>query len=102
MKTPSIFTPVDVDRISLIFGGDMAKDQYQDYKATWGKDLFTDLFHKGLNTICFYPKPGIDKDKAFNHISSIMRSFQPKHEHKTAACAYLFELWFNKVEWTAK
>lgn len=35
-------------------------------------------------------------------IQAIMRSFEPKHEHKIAACAFLFELWFNKAEWKTK
>ena len=41
------------------------------------------------------PKQGIDGNKAMRHLSVIQRSFEPKHEHKEAAVAYLASLWFT-------
>lgn len=54
-------------------------------------------FYDGLYAIPV-PKPGIDANKAMRHLSVIQRSFQPKHEHKSAAVAYLASLWFEKPQ----
>lgn len=40
-------------------------------------------------------KEGIDQAAALRHLSAIQRSFQPKHEHKEAAVAYLASLWLE-------
>lgn len=45
----------------------------------------------------FYPQQGVDADDAFRHIHTVLSSFQPKHEHKIAACAMLIELYFVKI-----
>ena len=42
------------------------------------------------------PRGGIDGDKAWDHLFCIQRSFEPKHEHKSAAVAYLMSLWFKE------
>lgn len=42
------------------------------------------------------PKDGIDKNEALRHLATIQRSFQPKHEHKSAAVAFLMSKWFNE------
>ena len=42
------------------------------------------------------PKDGIDIKEAMAHLSCIQRSFEPKHEHKEAAVAYLASLWFKE------
>ena len=39
-------------------------------------------------------KDGIDQNQAMRHLSTIQGSFEPKHEHKQAAVAYLASLWF--------
>jgi hypothetical protein len=44
-------------------------------------------------------KDGIDGDTAFRHLGAIQGSFQPKHEHKEAAVAYLASLWFEDVDY---
>lgn len=43
------------------------------------------------------PKPGIDLDAAMRHLGTIQGSFDPKHEHKEAAVAYLASLWFEPL-----
>ena len=45
--------------------------------------------------VSFSPKPGVDVNDAVRAIQAILRSFQPKHEHKEAACAYLLAEWFE-------
>lgn len=44
------------------------------------------------------PKDGVDQNKAIRHLKCVLGSFEPKHEHKEAAVAYLMSLWFEKKE----
>lgn len=54
-------------------------------------------FYEGLKDETMPPaKPGIDTTKAIRHLACIQRSFEPKHEHKAAAVAYLMSLWFEE------
>lgn len=41
-------------------------------------------------------KDGIDRKEALRHIATIAKSWEPKHEHKESACAYLLSLWFEE------
>lgn len=63
--------------------------------------LVRDMFFFGLKSIDLTPKKGVDPKKAFKHIRSIMVSWIPKHEHKEAACAFLFNEWFEDVKYEA-
>ena len=70
---------------------------------SWGFKLFDDWFYNGLKEGAkFYPKEGIDSKQAIRHIRTIMASFEPSHEDKIAACAFLIEYWFDKVEYESK
>lgn len=60
---------------------------WNDWQAQW--------FFSGLKQQPT-PKPGIDLTNAMRHLSVIQRSFEPKHEHKVEAVAYLASLWFEK------
>lgn len=39
------------------------------------------------------PKPGVDIQKAMRHLMAIQGRFEPKHEHKEAAVAFLASQW---------
>lgn len=53
---------------------------------------------KGLDPkVEFHMREGVDGSEAFRHLSVIVGSFAPRHEHKMAAFAYLSSLWFTKV-----
>lgn len=63
----------------------------------WAR-LISDWFFHGLpEDVGFIPKEGIDAQTALNHIRATLRSFQPKHEHKEAGCAFLMSEWFEDV-----
>jgi hypothetical protein len=47
-------------------------------------------------------KEGIDCNEAMRHLAAIQGSFEPKHEHKAAAVAYLASLWFEEVPKSVK
>lgn len=75
------------------------KNRYNETK--WNK-LFSDMFYCGLEKLKLIPKDGIDAQKALAHIRYVMGSWEPKHEHKEAACAFLFNEWFKDAKWKAK
>jgi hypothetical protein len=43
----------------------------------------------------FSAKRGVDKSKALAAIRAVLGSFEPKHEHKHAACAFMLSEWFD-------
>jgi hypothetical protein len=43
----------------------------------------------------FTAKPGVDLSKALAAIRAVLGSFEPKHEHKEAACAFMLSEWFD-------
>lgn len=97
----------DLASVDLAFGGDMEKllpkrkDIPKEYWEHYdGKqDVFTRWFYKGLpEDTKFTPREGINSENTLKHIRAIMASWEPKHEHKTAGCSYLIDLWFEKVK----
>lgn len=91
--------PADV--VSLMPPQSEIPDEFRRRSNRWHK-LFSDWFYFGLSDLKLTPKEGIDHDQALRHIRCIMGSFQLKHEHKEAACAYLFDSWFSDVKYTRK
>lgn len=41
-------------------------------------------------------REGVDPGKALAAIKSVLGSFEPKHEHKIAACGYMLDQWFER------
>jgi hypothetical protein len=73
-----------------------------DRNNKWGNHLFNDWFFCGIKSVDgLVPREGIDKTKALRQIRAVMGSYEPKHEHKEAACAFLFDKWFDgkKSKW---
>lgn len=62
-------------------------------------DLVSAWFFSGIEILEKKPKDGIDSDRAIRHVAAILRSWQPSHQHKEAACAYLLSLWFDDIKW---
>lgn len=106
MNTPM---PVDIDDASMAFGAPMEMDsllpkydqipeEFKSHSNKWVK-LFDQWFFNGLpKETKFIRKPGIDQTKALRHIRTIIASYAPKHEHKTAGVAYLLSCWFEDVK----
>ena len=99
--------PKEVNDAKMLFGvgiGDYMPDYIKipdEFKRgnTKQNEIVTQWFFKGLpNETKFKPKNGIDAGKALRHITTIMRSFEIKHEVKEASCAYLLSQWFDKIE----
>lgn len=72
-------------------------DVYNRGHTRWNK-LTSKWFFSGLDQGDIgplVPKPGVDKRKALRALGAILRSWEPKHEHKEAGVAYLFSEWFE-------
>lgn len=65
-------------------------------------NFVSDAFFLGLSELELDPKDGIDPNKAWWHVRTCMSSWDPRHEHKEAGCAFLLSLWFDDVRWTPR
>jgi hypothetical protein len=102
--------PMDVEDREIAFGVGVARlmpryddipREFKDWNGPgrWNK-VVSDWFYRGLKDVEWVPKPGIDPQKALRHLKVIMGSWDPRHEHKEAAVAYLLSLWFEDVKYT--
>lgn len=75
-------------------------DTYED-QGLW-QGFFTDLFFRGSGTAFenwrLYTRDDVDGEKAWVHLTTILRSYEPKHEHKEAAFAWLASRWFAGID----
>lgn len=72
-------------------------EEFREFRGTPWNEIFNVWFYSGLKNMKATPKPGIDRNKAIRHIMTIMRSFEPKHEHKEAAVSFLMSEWFESI-----
>ena len=101
------YLPHELTNLDVAFGVGVEKimppysdipDEFKHGHTKWN-DLMNDWFYCGISDLQVTPKEGIDKQKALLNIRAIIGSFEPKHEHKEAACAYLMSLWFDDATW---
>src|SRR2546425_1095965 len=57
--------------------------------------FFNKWFFSGADATGFTAKTGINATLAWRHLTAIASSYEPKHEHKEAAVAYLLSQWFE-------
>lgn len=102
------YEPKTVDKVVLAFGparwldlappiDDIPPEFLKHRNTRWNK-IVANWFFSGMKDATFIPKPGIDAEVAYHHVLAMMRSYEPKHEHKEAACAYLLSLWFDDIK----
>lgn len=72
-------------------------DEFKRSSNPWAR-IVSAWFFKGFDTRRLTPKEGIDKQKALCHIRTVLGSWEPKHEHKEAGCAFLLNEWFEPLE----
>lgn len=102
------YVPLPVTDVQLAFPANVL-DLMPDYEAIpedfrrdrgearpWVK-LQRRWFFRGLLGVPIRARDGIDRKQALRHLSAIQGSFEPKHEHKEAAVAYLASLWLEPV-----
>ena len=73
-------------------------DEFKKRSNKWNK-FVSSWFFCGVKNLKLKPKEGVSEEKAFRHIRTIIKSFEPKHEHKEAGVAFLFNEWFEDVEY---
>jgi hypothetical protein len=61
--------------------------QWIDFQRQW--------MFRGVSKAALTPRPDVDVDAALRHLKVIQGSFEPKHEHKEAAVAWLASRWFE-------
>lgn len=100
-------TPKDVTRADMAFGSRMADllpamtlipEDFRNERGTEARKWIgvqRKWFFEGVRRDDFVPRDGVDADKALAHIQAIQGSFEPKHEHKQAAVAWLMSRWFS-------
>lgn len=52
-------------------------------------------FFSGLDRSRITAREGVNEFDALKAIKAILNCRKPKHEHKIAACGYLFDQWFE-------
>jgi hypothetical protein len=77
---------------------DTCKSWYRDREHKWSK-LASEWFYSGIKIKKVTPKAGVVEGNALAHVACILRSFEPKHEHKMAAVAYLLNEWFDDIDY---
>lgn len=96
--------PLPVTELDLAFGGDIGRlmpsyrslpEEYQREHAHFCR-VAQDWFFNGLKVDTLKPKEGIDAKAALRHCGAVLRSFEPKHEHKIAGVGWLMAQWFEE------
>lgn len=97
--------PTAVDDVLFVFPGSVSHlmppmaeipPEFKEFYNPWAR-VASKWFALGLKGT-LVPKEGIDKKAALRHLATVLRSFEPRHEHKEAAVAYLLSLWFDRYE----
>lgn len=97
----------EINGISMAFGEIKHLPKWEDIPAqfknmnhhTFWNKFISQWFFGGVSKEAIEmlsPKSGVDKNKALKAVSAILRSWDPKHEHKEAGAAYLMSEWFEE------
>jgi hypothetical protein len=108
VKTKTDFSkPTRLDDIEVAFGAnaldympprDEIPEEFKSSSNKWRK-FQADWFFYGLLSHKDKVKKGIDATLAWQHLRMIQGSWDPKHEHKEEAVAYLASLWFDDIKY---
>lgn len=80
-------------------------EQFQDWHNEAHCRAVNSWFMKGakavkggieLDGVTYKAKPDVEAVKALAAIRAVLASWEPKHEHKIAACGYMLSEWFEK------
>jgi hypothetical protein len=102
--------PIEVTETEMIFGSNALNlipkfseipVEFVNGNTKWNK-IFNDWFFNGLRNVGFIPKENINLKIALRHIKTIMGSYEPQHEHKEAAVAYLLSEFFDDITYDLK
>ena len=108
MPTVDTFAqPVAIPRVQQVFPAnlgdllpplDLIPEAYRSGRAghvsTYARSMALGRIDESLALI---KRPGVDPELAWTHLCTIASSFEPKHEHKEAALAWLLSMWYLDV-----
>lgn len=106
------FVPQEISKVQQVFPAnigplmppveDIPEEFYDSFPKNKWVSLFNDMFFTGLKSLDFEPMDNINPQAAMVHIRTIMGSYEPKHEYKAAAVAFLMSIWYKDVKWEKK
>jgi len=78
-----------------------------EFKGEYGQavkwcEVINDFFFSGAENIRLTCRDGITQGDVLRHLNVILPSWEPSHEHKMAACAWLLSLWVTRVEYACR
>lgn len=100
-----------VDGVSTVFGDikhmpkyETVPDEFKRHSNPWVQAVSHWFFvgakaHPGgieIDGVKYTAKPTVDARAALSAIRAVLGSFEPKHEHKEAACAFMLSEWFDR------
>lgn len=99
--------PTEITNLDIAFGNikhmpemknipEEFKDRNGDHYKFISNWFFSGITETEMNR--FKEKEGVNRTMALASIRAVMASFDPKHEHKISACAYMFSEWFGLKE----
>lgn len=98
--------PKKVTDIDIVFGkiGGLLPDyndipdEFKKFQNKWYK-IASNWFYEGINKEAQVEfREGVDPSDALRHISTILGSYTPKHEHKISGVAFLLSEFFTVFE----
>lgn len=100
MKPP--YVPSEVSDLDIVFPAHVAHlmpplEDIGKIESRW-MEFVEKWFYEGIpnaELACVEVREGIDPKKAFRHLGAIMGSFEPEHDHKFKAVAWLLQAWFE-------
>lgn len=95
--------PQDVDGLTVAFPGNVVgtllppmsqiPEEFKNHRNEWCSIAMKLFFSGGrLPQV----KAEIDALKAKRHLSAVLGSFEPKHEHKEAGAGWLMSMWYEQ------
>lgn len=97
--------PMEVSDVMAAFPADLGDllppyseldDDFRNGSNPWCKYV-SGLFFSGGDLRKLKENRGVDRKAAIRHLTAVLRSFEPKHEHKIAGAGYLASIWFEEV-----
>ena len=77
---------------------DSIPEEFQRGHTPWNRFVGQWFFTGWPQDKDLHQREDVDGELAFRHLYTILRSFEPKHEHKEAAVAWLMSRWFDRIE----
>lgn len=106
MNLSEPYTPIPVTELDIVFPANVARlmpaleavpPEFFEHDNEWNR-IASHWFGRGLaDGVTFDMVDGVEGEVAFDHLRCILSSFEPEHNYKIAAVAYLLSTWCTQV-----